>query len=144
MKIKHIWNHQLVMLFGHLQVMVFCGYLVMTKNTQRSMIHELREWFPQIHPFHPINWRIEGSIFVFWLLHFQWRTKNQKIWSSLSQWTLKKKSLNFIFPTKYVIAKSLKFSHWPSKAEGKSSHVPWRIHGTSVYIVYLPTNQPFI
>ena len=34
---------------------------------------------------------------------------------SLSQWTLKKNSLNFIFPTKYVIPKSLKFSHWPSK-----------------------------
>ncbi len=27
----------------------------------------------------------------------------------------RKKSLNFIFPTKYVIPKSLKFSHWPSK-----------------------------
>ena len=26
-----------------------------------------------------------------------------------------KKSLNSIFPTKYVIPKSLKFSHWPSK-----------------------------
>ena len=26
-----------------------------------------------------------------------------------------KKSLNFVFPTKYVIPKSLKFSHWPSK-----------------------------
>ena len=26
-----------------------------------------------------------------------------------------KKSLNFIFPTKYVIPKSLKFSHWPSE-----------------------------
>ena len=26
-----------------------------------------------------------------------------------------KKSLNFIVPTKYVIPKSLKFSHWPSK-----------------------------
>ena len=26
-----------------------------------------------------------------------------------------KKSLNFIFPTKYVIPESLKFSHWPSK-----------------------------
>ena len=25
------------------------------------------------------------------------------------------KSLNFIFPTKHVIPKSLKFSHWPSK-----------------------------
>ena len=25
------------------------------------------------------------------------------------------KSLNFIFPTKYVIPKSLKFSRWPSK-----------------------------
>ncbi len=26
-----------------------------------------------------------------------------------------KNSLNFIFPTEYVIPKSLKFSHWPSK-----------------------------
>ncbi len=26
-----------------------------------------------------------------------------------------KKSLNFIFPTKYVIPKSLKFSHWLSE-----------------------------
>ena len=26
-----------------------------------------------------------------------------------------KKSLNFIFPTKYVIPKRWKFSHWPSK-----------------------------
>ena len=34
---------------------------------------------------------------------------------SLSQWTLKKKGLNFIFPTKYVIPKSLKFSHWLSE-----------------------------
>ena len=33
---------------------------------------------------------------------------------SLSQWALKK-SLNFIFPIKYEIPKSLKFSHWPSK-----------------------------
>ena len=28
-----------------------------------------------------------------------------------------KKSLNSIFPTKYVIPKSLKFSHWPSKMD---------------------------
>ena len=35
---------------------------------------------------------------------------------SLSQWTLKKRGLNFIFPTKYGIPKSLKpVSHWPSK-----------------------------
>ncbi len=27
----------------------------------------------------------------------------------------RKKSLNFIFPTKYVIPKSLKFSHWLSE-----------------------------
>ena len=38
-------------------------------------------------------------------------------YTSLSQWTLKKKSLNFIFPTKYVIPKNLKFSHWPSKTQ---------------------------
>ncbi len=30
-----------------------------------------------------------------------------------------KKSLNFIFPTKYAIPKSLKFSHWPSKPLAK-------------------------
>ena len=35
---------------------------------------------------------------------------------SLSQWTLKKKPFErLIFPTKYVIPKRLKFSHWPSK-----------------------------
>ena len=28
-----------------------------------------------------------------------------------------KKSLTFIFPIKYVIPKSLKFSHWPSKLQ---------------------------
>ena len=28
-----------------------------------------------------------------------------------------KKSLNFIFPTKYVIPKSLKFSHWLNKID---------------------------
>ena len=28
-----------------------------------------------------------------------------------------KKSLNFIFPTKYVIPKSLKFSHWLSESQ---------------------------
>ncbi len=31
-----------------------------------------------------------------------------------------KKSLNFIFPTKYGIPKSLKFSHWPSKYSAKN------------------------
>ena len=41
--------------------------------------------------------------------------------NSLSQWTLKKKRLNFIFPTKYVIPKSLKFSHWLSELIGNSS-----------------------
>ena len=30
-----------------------------------------------------------------------------------------KKSWNFIFPTKYVIPKSLKFSHWPSKKKAQ-------------------------
>ena len=48
-----------------------------------------------------------------------------------------KKSLNFIFPTKYVIPKSLKFSHWPSKKSkskpsthlGKHNNVPWKIVG---------------
>ena len=37
---------------------------------------------------------------------------------TLSRWTLKKKGLNFIFPTKYVIPKSLKFSHWLSEKKG--------------------------
>ena len=31
-----------------------------------------------------------------------------------------KKSLNFIFPTKYVIPKSLKFSHWLSESKTAS------------------------
>ena len=31
-----------------------------------------------------------------------------------------KKSLNFIFPTKYVIPKSLKFSHWLSGLIGSA------------------------
>ncbi len=38
---------------------------------------------------------------------------------ALSQWTLKKKFERLIFPTKYVIPKKLKFSHWPSKIFGK-------------------------
>ena len=37
------------------------------------------------------------------------------IFGILTQPMAEKKSLNFIFPTKYVIPKSLKFSHWPSK-----------------------------
>ena len=45
----------------------------------------------------------------------KWMVKIMENPISLSQWTLKKKSLNFILPTKYVIPKSLKFSHWPSK-----------------------------
>ena len=71
--------------------------------------------------------------------------KSEDLKLTWPSWTLKKKPFErLIFPSKYVIPKSLKFSHWPSKEEGKSSHFPWRIHGTSVYIVYLPTNQPFI
>ena len=33
------------------------------------------------------------------------------------------KKMNFIFPTKYVIPKSLKFSHWPSK-KNRTSNQP--------------------
>ena len=36
-----------------------------------------------------------------------------------------KKSLNFIFPTKYVIPKSLKFSHWLSEYQCCNSEVGW-------------------
>ncbi len=35
-----------------------------------------------------------------------------------------KRSLNFIFPTKYVIPKSLKFSHWPSKKTTLQQFLP--------------------
>ena len=45
-----------------------------------------------------------------------------------------KKSLNFIFPTKYVIPESLKFSHWPSKltvgngmTEGNGNGNYWQV-----------------
>ena len=40
-------------------------------------------------------------------------------------WTLKKKRVNFIFPTKYGIPKSLKFSQWPSKFIGKYTIISW-------------------
>ena len=43
-----------------------------------------------------------------------------------------KKGLNFIFPTKYVIPKSLKFSHWPSKLYQGTS--PWKLQ----YIIWSP------
>ena len=46
-----------------------------------------------------------------------------------------KKSLNFIFPTKYVIRKSLKFSHWPSKAKFMG--------GVPQLKVYTPDVQPW-
>ena len=42
-----------------------------------------------------------------------------------------KRSLNFIFPTKYVIPKSLKFSHWPSKI-GNTSSI--RVHFPASYV----------
>ena len=43
-----------------------------------------------------------------------------------------KKSLNFIFPTTYVIPKSLKFSHWPSKHPKSSKYLVRRCEfGTS-------------
>ena len=41
-----------------------------------------------------------------------------------------KKSSNFIFPTKYVIPKSLKFSHWPSKKKSVSLHSAKRFLST--------------
>ena len=53
----------------------------------------------------------DSEISPFPLFHFSIFRLN-----SLSQWTLKKKSLNFIFPTKYVIPKSLKFGHWLSES----------------------------
>ena len=37
---------------------------------------------------------------------------------SLSEWNPEIKSLIFIFPTKQVIQKSLKFRHWQRKLEG--------------------------
>ena len=43
-----------------------------------------------------------------------------------------KKSLNFIFPTKYVIPKSLKFSHWLSKTMFTSFFWP-KVQGKRTY-----------
>ncbi len=54
----------------------------------------------------------------FWGCIWKQKKNDPKDLISLCQWTLKKKGLNFIFSTKYVIPKSLKFSHWPSK-------LPW-------------------
>ena len=45
------------------------------------------------------------------------------------------KSLNYIFPTKYVIPKSLKFSHWPSK-------INMIILGRDHISQHKPTEQP--
>ena len=58
---------------------------------QRSKNHDMK--------FHSSSWLIRILIMVY----LTWR---------MEPWN---KSLNFIFPTKYVIPKSLKFSHWPSK-----------------------------
>ena len=40
---------------------------------------------------------------------------NDEPWILTQPMDPEKKSLNFIFPTKYVIPNSLKFSHWPSE-----------------------------
>ena len=55
------------------------------------------------------RWKL-GSMFSKWIISPTYK------WGSLSRpgpW--KKKFERLIFPTKYVIPKSLKFSHWPSK-----------------------------
>ena len=49
---------------------------------------------------------------------FQGVILNSTFSSHLAVLDPEKKSLNFIFPTKHVISKSLKFSHWPSKISG--------------------------
>ena len=46
---------------------------------------------------------------VQWILFTYMNSSHSAIWDP------EKKSLNFIFPTKYVIPKSLKFSHWLSE-----------------------------
>ena len=47
------------------------------------------------------------------------------------------KSLNFIFPTKYVIPKSLKFSHWPSKITNPNS-----VLSVLLLMGRIPVNSP--
>ena len=62
---------------------------------------------------------VEQIILVTYLTPFEtfydlpWKSKTIKITHSANgPW---KKKMNFIFPTKYVIPKSLKFSHWLSE-----------------------------
>ena len=45
-----------------------------------------------------------------------------------------KKSLNFIFPTKYVTPKSLKFSHWPSKLNKPYTITVWNIFLLTIFL----------
>ncbi len=50
-----------------------------------------------------------------------------------------KKSLNFIFPTKYVIPKSLKFSHWLSE-EYKIDKI--HLHKLHRFVIRAATTPP--
>ena len=49
-----------------------------------------------------------------------------------------KKSLNFFFPTKYVIPKSLKFSHWLSEQIGSCPQVGENQNVSNHHLVDIP------
>ena len=57
------------------------------------------------------------------------------------------KSLNFIFPTKYVIPKSLKFSHWPSKVLLRCFKLHYLSHGLvwlAKKVVHYPVSPTWV
>ncbi len=64
------------------------------------------------------GWQWVMADAVFFLVFFPKQPTDVGVWVyflTQPSWTLKKKRLNFIFPTKYVIPKSLKFGHWLSE-----------------------------
>ena len=82
-----------------------------------SLICLLGECFAQIAP------EEVGSPLCLFLPepHFVWSTARLCLYTLIISHSANgpwKKSLNFIFPTKYVIPKSLKFSHWLSEICG--------------------------
>ena len=54
------------------------------------------------------------------------------------------KSSNFIFPTKHVIPKSLKFSHWPSKYCPTYIRIPYKIYKSFFQVGLVGCLGPYV
>ncbi len=89
-------------------------------SSKMSRLYKIMFTLPETNFFAPENWWL-GDYFPFGKAYFQGRlllvSGRLKLWKpdthlANGPWN---KSLNFIFPIEYVIPKSWKFSHWPSK-----------------------------